>query len=395
MADPDAMMRGTLGDFFSISREKGSEGLPTLSVTMYDGLVRRDSIDRKTDSELEEGEHLRVRPGDIAYNMMRMWQGASGLATEDGIVSPAYVVVRPKKTIDPLFASYWFKSERMIYLFWAYSYGLTNDRLRLYAKDFTQIPVEVPPLHQQRKIAEILSDFDRSIEFIGTLAVAKEKRKQGLMQQLFNDGPQTELSKVAKISFSGVDKKINLGETPVKLCNYTDVYNSARIEGDLPFMEATASQAEIARFTLKAGDVLFTKDSEAADDIAASAYVPNDLPGVICGYHLALARAKPKLIDGRFLAYSLRTPEVRNQFRKLANGVTRFGLNMDAFDHARIRVPDLSRQHLVSEALHDCDLELEALDRQRNLLRQQQRGVRQTLLGGTVNASHELLEGVN
>ena len=55
MAEPDGVMRGKLGDFFSISREKGSEGLPMLSVTMYDGLVRRDSIDRKTDSELGDG----------------------------------------------------------------------------------------------------------------------------------------------------------------------------------------------------------------------------------------------------------------------------------------------------------------------------------------------------
>lgn len=187
MADPDTMMRGTLGDFFSISREKGSEGLPTLSVTMYDGLVRRDSIDRKTDSELEDGAHLRVRPGDIAYNMMRMWQGASGLATEDGIVSPAYVVVRPKKMIDPLFASYWFKSERMIYLFWAYSYGLTNDRLRLYAKDFTQIPVQLPPLHEQRRIAGLLLDWEQAIEATDVLIAATKQRKRAVMQRIFGD----------------------------------------------------------------------------------------------------------------------------------------------------------------------------------------------------------------
>ena len=79
-----------------------------------------------------------MRKGDLAYNMMRMWQGASGLAGRDSIVSPAYVVVIPSDAIDPTFASYWFKSVRMIYLFWAYSYGITGDRLRLLLQGLCQ-----------------------------------------------------------------------------------------------------------------------------------------------------------------------------------------------------------------------------------------------------------------
>jgi len=109
-----------------------------MSVTLNDGLVGRDTLDRKTDTNLDMDEHLLIKAGDIAYNMMRMWQGASGLAKHDGVVSPAYVVLAPKNGIDPVFASYWFKSSRMVYLFWAYSYGLTNDRLRLYFVLLTQ-----------------------------------------------------------------------------------------------------------------------------------------------------------------------------------------------------------------------------------------------------------------
>jgi len=127
-----------LSDFFRSRREPGKAGLPVTSVTMYGGLMQRDALDRKSNGNLAPEEHLLIRKGDIAYNMMRMWQGASGLAENDGIVSPAYVVVAPKDGIDPLFASYWFKSARMIHLFWAYSYGITGDRLRLYYKDFAR-----------------------------------------------------------------------------------------------------------------------------------------------------------------------------------------------------------------------------------------------------------------
>lgn len=50
--------------------------------------------------------------------MIRMWQGASGLAKKDGLVSPAYVVLAPKAKIDPRYASYLFKSQRMTHRFW-------------------------------------------------------------------------------------------------------------------------------------------------------------------------------------------------------------------------------------------------------------------------------------
>ena len=173
-----------LGDFFTSRRERGEDGLPTLSVTLDRGLIPRDSLDRKTETNLTAHEHLRVRPGDIVYNMMRMWQGASGLASEEALVSPAYVVLAPRKTIDPLYASYLFKHPEMIHRFWAYSYGLTEDRLRLYFNDFKRIPCAIPPLPEQRKIAEILSTWDRAIETTEALLAAAKAQKRALMQTL-------------------------------------------------------------------------------------------------------------------------------------------------------------------------------------------------------------------
>ncbi len=86
-----------LGDFFTIRRERGTPGLPMLSVTMNNGVVTRESLNRKMETNLSDEEHLLVRKDDIVYNMMRMWQGASGLADRDGLISPAYVVLAPKK----------------------------------------------------------------------------------------------------------------------------------------------------------------------------------------------------------------------------------------------------------------------------------------------------------
>jgi type I restriction enzyme S subunit len=173
-----------LGELFKHRKEKGTDGLPTYSVTMDDGLVLRDSLDRKNDTTLRPDEHLLIEKDDIAYNMMRMWQGASGLAPESGLVSPAYVVVRSLGDLDPLFASYWFKTRRVVKKFQDYSHGLTKDRLRLYFKDFASITLPVPPLDWQRKIAKALSACDRELDCLNRKWRLLNQQKKGLMHQL-------------------------------------------------------------------------------------------------------------------------------------------------------------------------------------------------------------------
>jgi type I restriction enzyme S subunit len=173
-----------LGSLFKSSREKGRSGLPLLSVTMGGGLVDRDALDRKQDTSLTPAEHLLVRPGDIAYNTMRMWQGAFGLARHEGMVSPAYVVLRPNRRVDPEFASYLLKTPRLSYLLWAYSYGLTADRLRLYFADFAKIPALIPPVDKQKNVANILRTWDQAIAAANAIADRARVQKKALLQQL-------------------------------------------------------------------------------------------------------------------------------------------------------------------------------------------------------------------
>ncbi|HTT99343.1 MAG TPA: restriction endonuclease subunit S, partial [Rhizomicrobium sp.] len=156
---------------------------------------------------------------------------------------------------------------------------------------------------------------------------------------------------VSDVQASNVDKASADDEEAVRLCNYVDVYYHDQITPDIPFMEATATPTEIARFSLRRGQVIITKDSESWDDIGISALVSEDMPEVLCGYHLAILSPHAEKLDGGFLAWLCRADALNDQFKLSANGVTRFGLGQYAMKNAVIGVPPLDVQRRIATYL--------------------------------------------
>ena len=180
---------------------------------------------------------------------------------------------------------------------------------------------------------------------------------------------------VARILVSNVDKKSAEGEQPVRLCNYVDVYNNERITDDLIFMPATASQEQVRQFHLYAGDVVITKDSETSDDIGVPAFVATDIPGLVCGYHLAIVRPNSSLIDGRYLYWAIKATTTQAQFSAMANGITRFGLRYESIGSTELPVPSLSSQGAIADFLDAATARLDSLivKRRAFLLREAER----------------------
>ena len=164
---------------------------------------------------------------------------------------------------------------------------------------------------------------------------------------------------VADVLFSNVDKLTIEGEEPVRLCNYVDVYKNDRITAELDFMVASAEPREIEKFTIRRHDVLATKDSETADDIAISALVTEDFPGILCGYHLAMMRPRSLQIFGPFIAWAHASKQFRAQYEAKAVGVTRFGLSQHAFRSARLPLAPFAEQQRIAAYL---DVSCAAID---------------------------------
>jgi len=186
---------------------------------------------------------------------------------------------------------------------------------------------------------------DSGVEWLGKIPAHWEVRR---------------LKTIASVQLSNVDKKAVEGQESVRLCNYVDVYYNDRITPDLAFMAATATPEQRRRFSLRAGDVLITKDSESWADIAVPAVVTSDLPDVLCGYHLALVR--PGLdCDSAFLARAFSAIGPRDQFQITANGITRFGLGGDAIRSGLFATPPAQEQRAIAAFLDRETARIDAL----------------------------------
>ena len=162
----------------------------------------------------------------------------------------------------------------------------------------------------------------------------------------------------AQVQLSNVDKKTVAEQLPVELCNYVDVYYNEKIVADMDFMSASARRDQVTRFSLMRGDVLITNDSETPTDIAVPTVVVEDLPGVVCGYHLAHIRPGARS-DGMYLARAFESAGLREQFQIAANGITRFGLTSHAIGVGVFPLPPLAEQRAIAAFL---DRETETID---------------------------------
>lgn len=325
--------------------------------------------------------HKLCRPGDIVINTLWAWMAALGAARHAGLVSPAYGVYRSHQpeSFNPTYLDYLLRTRAYVAEYNCRSTGVRASRLRLYPNQFLDIALIQPPRAEQDQIVAYLRAQDAHIaRFIkakrALIGLLNEQKLQiidhavtrGLDASVtlrpsgiewLGDVPAhwsvALLKHVAEARFSGVDKHSHDHEIPVRLCNYTDVYKNDVITNDMELMRATATDAEISRLTLQAGDVILTKDSETPDDIAVPAWVPLNLPGVVCAYHLGLLRPVTDKISGEFLFRTIGSARVAEQFHVLATGVTRFALSKHDVKNAVIPLPPVDEQATICRWIED------------------------------------------
>ena len=237
------------GRLFSQRNETGFGELPILEVSLKTGVRVRDMENLKRKQMMSDREkYKRAARGDIAYNMMRMWQGAVGVAPVDGLVSPAYVVARPFPGVDCRYFNYLFRTPSYMSEVDAYSRGIVKDRNRLYWQDFKRMPSPVPPVDEQRRIGGFLDAFNSKVRrFIRNRRQIIELLKEQ-KQNVINRAVARGLDPDVALKPSGVEW---IGDIPkhweaIKLRNIFRPVSS-RNRPDLPLLSVVREKGVIVR----------------------------------------------------------------------------------------------------------------------------------------------------
>ena len=188
---------------------------PLLSVTISKGVIRQSELlsetSKKDSSNLDKSKYKLVRPGEIVYNKMRAWQGAVGMSRYRGIVSPAYIVQRPRKGVLGEYMHYLLRTPGFAKEAERWSYGITSDQWSLRPEHFKMIYSCLPPLDEQKAIVRFLNHIDRRIRrYIRAkrrLIKLLEEQKQAIIHRAVTRG----LDPNVRLKPSGVDW---LGDIP-------------------------------------------------------------------------------------------------------------------------------------------------------------------------------------
>lgn len=177
-------VQSKLGDCFLERVERSAIG-ELISITINNGVVKAADTGRADSSSADKSNYKRVEVGDIAYNSMRMWQGACGYSSYSGILSPAYTVVTPTNGVDVKFYYYLFKRTDSLYQFRINSQGLTSDTWNLKYPCFSKINCMVPKEPEQKRIAELFLHIDNLISKLEQKLEKLRNIKQSLLNQMF------------------------------------------------------------------------------------------------------------------------------------------------------------------------------------------------------------------
>ena len=181
------------GGLFQQRNDSGDNELPILEVSLRTGVRVRDFATSKRKQVMtNRSKYKQAAQGDLVYNMMRMWQGAAGIAPVSGLVSPAYVVCRALPGIDSGYFSRLFKTVGYLAEIDSASRGIVKDRNRLYWDQFKQICSPLPPTSEQAAIARFLAwatnRLDRAIGAKRRIITLLQEQKQAIIHRAVMQG---------------------------------------------------------------------------------------------------------------------------------------------------------------------------------------------------------------
>lgn len=330
---------------------------------------------------------------DVLYGKLRPYLKKYFYATFDGVCSTEIWVFNATNKIDSYYLFLIIQSNK----FNQYTNISTGTRMpRADWNIVSNMPILLPPLEEQKKIAEILSLWDKAIEQTKELIAYKEKQKKGLMQALLtgkkrlngftDEWKTTKLGEVAE-TYGGLTNKTkkDFGNRGSKYISYLEIYQNYYLKkptNNYVLVKDNETQTE-----LEYGDILFTLSSETPEEVGISCAILFEPKEKILlnSFSFCLRLKENNILYPLFSAYIFRAKHIRKLVNKLAQGATRYNLSKASFLKLNITIPtSLDEQKAIADILLKVDEEIELLNKQLYLYTEQKKGLMQNLLTGKV-----------
>ena len=390
-----------LGDIYAERNEPGNENLPLLMVSIHsgvsDGEVDEEQLPKKVKRIADKTRYKRAASGDLAFNMMRAWQGAIGTVRTEGMVSPAYIVAVPNDKVDPLFMDYYVKMDRTVQYIHRRSYGVTDFRLRLYWDSFVAIPCVLPPLAEQRKIAKIFATQDRVIELLNRKIEQLKLLKKYCLRRMFPQHGKT-MPEVRFQGFTGAWERKRLGD----LCHFSKgfgysksdlksfgnpiiLYGRLYTRHETEIVEVDSfAEAQTESVYSRGGEVIVPASGETAEDIAIASVVKQT--GVIIGGDINILEPESAL-DSTFLAISISSGQSHSDIARMAQGKSVVHLHCSDLAKVILSYPSYSEQMKINSFFRHIDYLVTLNQRMCEQEERKKKALMQLLLTGIVKVN--------
>ena len=400
-----------LSDIYTERREPGNESLPLLTVSIHsgvsDGELDEDELPKKVKRIEDKSQYKRAATGDLVFNMMRAWQGAIGTVHTEGMVSPAYIVAKPNGKVYPPFMDYYMKAPRMVGIINRQSYGVTDFRKRLYWDSFAPIPCVLPPVREQKRIAEILATQDKAIELQGRKIEELKRFKKGCLEKMFprkgqkvpekrfpgftGDWEQRKFDEVfdctvpnntlsrAELSYDeGTVLNVHYGDVLIKYGSVLDVQKD-----DIPRIPHRCRE-DFNGALLQDGDVIIADTAE--DETTGKACEIGNLQGsaIVSGLHTMVCRPRNRMALG-YLGYFLNSNAYHHQLLPLMQGIKVLSLSRSNIQKTSVSYPiAVKEQQLIAYYFSQLDNLITLHQRKLEEMKRQKKALMQLLLTGIV-----------
>lgn len=372
-----------LNKLFDNRNERNFESLEVLSVTINNGVLKRSDLgsDRKN-KDKKSMKH--VLKGDLVYNPMFMWKGASGISSYEGITSADYIVLKSKNNVNPIFFSHLFQTEKSLNKFKNYSQGSLLERLRLMYPQFSDIKMAFPSYEEQEKIANLLTFVDNKLELIEKKYQTYLDFKKYLMQQIFTQKLRFDFKdtwdKVLLKDVAFIPKKTKLTNVEgLKLLTVKLHTKGIEINDRI---KPKLTKRGRPYYIRRSGELLIGRQNFHNGGMGI---VPKLLDGGICSNAISSFNVFEDKIDVNYLYYFLARPEYYIKSERLIGGTGQKEFSEKELLKLKIDLPSLEEQNKIVDFLLNIDHKIELSENQLNKTQEFKKGLLQQMFVVRIN----------